>query len=64
MLEIDKKKSTSFFIKKPSLFFNLKDKNISLQAKIIQNKKKFNQLKSKMRKLYAGLEDSMNAVSI
>ena len=62
--QIDEKKLTNFFIKKPSQLFNLKDKNASLQAKITKDKKESNWLKLEMKKFYARLKDSMNAASI
>ena len=61
--QIDKKRSMNFFIKKLQ-FFNLKNKNASLRAKVIQDKEKSDWLKSENRKLYARLKDSINAACI
>ena len=62
--QIDKKEPMNLFIRKPSQFFNLKDENANLWAKIIQDKKKFNWLKLANRKLNARLEESINAACI
>ena len=59
-----KKKPMNFFIRKYSQFFNLKDKNTNLRTKVTQDKKEPNWLKLKNRKLYARLEESMNAACI
>ena len=61
---MDKKRPTNFFIRKPSQLFDLKDKNTSLQAKIIQDKEKSNWLKLENRKLNTRLEKLINVACI
>ena len=62
--QIDEKKLITLFIRKYSQLFNLQDKNANLQAKITQNKKEFNWLKSEIEKLHAKLKNLINTASI
>ena len=57
-------KLINFFIRKHSQLFNLKNKNTSLQAKVTQDTEKFDWLKLEMKKLYARLDDLINAAII
>ena len=43
--------SINFFSRKPTHFFNLKNEKITLQAEIMQDKKKPNQLRRKIKKI-------------
>ena len=62
--QIDKKEPINLFIKKSNQFFNLEDKNDSLQAKITQDKKESNWLKLENKKLNTRLEKSINVACI